>query len=73
MSAKFKQLIETIGELSSDEKALLAHCLIASLETAPEDGVDDAWLELAEKRYLELETGSVKSVSWQEIKDSVQG
>jgi putative addiction module component (TIGR02574 family) len=73
MSAKFRQLIETISELSSDEKALLAHCLIASLESAPEDGVDDAWLALAERRYSELESGKVKGVSWQEIKDSVQG
>lgn len=73
MSAKLKHLIESIGELSSGEKALLAHCLIASLETAPEDGVDDAWLALAEKRYSELETGVVKGVSWQEIKAAVQG
>jgi putative addiction module component (TIGR02574 family) len=73
MSAKMKQLIESISELSSDEKALLAHCLIASLETAPEDGVDEAWLALAEKRYSELESGAVKGVSWQEIKAAVQG
>ena len=73
MSAKMKQLIESIRELSSDEKALLAHCLIASLETAPEDGVDEAWLALAEKRYSELESGVVKGVSWQEIKATVQG
>jgi putative addiction module component (TIGR02574 family) len=73
MSTKMKQLIESISELSSDEKALLAHCLIASLETAPEDGVDEAWLALAEKRYSELESGAVKGVSWQEIKAAVQG
>ncbi|MDT8399175.1 MAG: addiction module protein [Pseudomonadales bacterium] len=73
MSEKMKQLIESIRELSSDEKALLAHCLIASLEMAPEDGVDEAWLALAEKRYFELESGVVKGVSWQEIKATVQG
>lgn len=73
MSAKLRQVIETIGELSSDEKALLAHCLIASLEQAPEEGVDDAWHSLAEKRFSELESGMVKGVSWQEIRKSVQG
>lgn len=73
MSAKLKQVIETIGELSADEKALLAHCLIASLEKAPEDGVEDAWHSLAEKRFSELESGKVKGVSWQEIRKSVQG
>jgi hypothetical protein len=73
MSAKFKALIESVAELSSGEKALLAHCLIASLEAAPEDGVEDAWAELAERRFLELESGVVKGVSWQEIKGAVQG
>ena len=73
MSAKLKQLIETIGELSPDEKALPAHCLLASLNKAPEDGVDDAWHSLAEKRFSDIESGKVKGVSWQEIKKSVQG
>ena len=73
MSAKLKQLIEDIGALSSDERALLAHCLIASLETSPEDGVEDTWLALAEKRFSELESGAVNGVSWQEIKGVVQG
>lgn len=72
MSAKLKQVIETIGDLSADEKALLAHCLIASLEKAPEDGVEDAWHALAEKRFSDLESGKVKGVSWQEIKKSVR-
>lgn len=73
MSAKLKQVIEAIGELSADEKALLAHCLIASLEKVPEDGVEDAWHSLAGKRFSELESGKVKGVSWQEIRKSVQG
>lgn len=51
MSAKLKQVIETIGELSADGKALLAHCLIASLETAPDDGLEDAWHSVAERRF----------------------
>lgn len=73
MSVTFKQVIENIAELSSDEKALVAHCLISSLETKQDEGVDNAWVELAEKRYLELETGAVKGVSWQEIKNIVKG
>ncbi len=71
MSAVFKQVIQNIGELSSDEKALVAHCLISSLETRHDDSVDKAWGELANKRYLELESVAVKSVSWSEIKKEV--
>ena len=71
MSAVFKQVIENIGELSSDEKALVAHCLISSLESKHDDGVDQAWGELAEKRFIELESGTVTGVSWNDIKNEV--
>ena len=73
MTAIFKQIIENIKELSADERALVAHCLITSLESKQDDGTDEAWAELAEKRYLELESGVVKGVSWQQIKNEVTG
>ena len=72
MSAVFKQVIQNIGELSSDEKALVAHCLISSLESKHDDSVDKAWGELAEKRFLELESGAVKGLSWNDIKKQVK-
>ena len=72
MSIKFKEVIENIGELSSEEKALVAHCLISSLESTAEDGVDHAWAELAAERFSELESGTVKGVSWQSIKSAVK-
>ena len=72
MSIGVKQVLENIKELSSQEKALVAHCLISSLESKQEDGVDDAWAELAEKRLQELKSGSVKAVSWEDIKKSIK-
>ncbi len=71
MSAVFKKVIQNIGELSSDEKALVAHCLISSLESKHDDSVDKEWGELAEKRFLELESGAVKGLSWTDIKKQV--
>jgi putative addiction module component (TIGR02574 family) len=59
-------------ELSAAEKALMAHCLISSLESQQDEGVDEAWAYLAEKRYLELESGTVKGLSWEEIKHGVE-
>lgn len=73
MSAVLKQVIENIEELTSDEKALVAHCLISSLETKHDERVDHAWAELAEKRFSELESGVVKGVSWDEIRNEVTG
>jgi hypothetical protein len=46
MSAALKQVVENINNLSSGEKALVAHCLISSLEVKHDDNVDHAWGEL---------------------------
>ncbi len=72
MSAKFEQVIENIGDLTSDERALVAHCHISSLEIKHDDSVDEAWGELARKRFLELESGAVKGVSWGDIKNNIK-
>jgi len=72
MSAVFKQVIENIKSLSSDEKALVAHCLISSLEIKHDDSVDQAWGELAQNRFSEINSGSVKGVNWEEIKNQVK-
>jgi hypothetical protein len=72
MSAVFQQVVENIEKLSSDEKALVAHCLISSLEVKHDDSVDQAWGELAQHRFVELESGDVKGVSWNEIKSKIK-
>ncbi|MDD1622761.1 MAG: addiction module protein [Methylococcaceae bacterium] len=71
MSAALNQAIASIKSLSADERALIAHCLIASLETRQEEGVDDGWAEIAALRYSELESGKVKGLSWNELKNKV--
>lgn len=73
MSAILKQVIENIEELTSGEKALVAHCLISLLEIKHDESVDNAWAELAEKRFSELESGVIKGVSWDEIRNEVTG
>lgn len=67
-----KQAFENIKELSSEEKALVAHCLISSLETKQDDDVEDAWAELAESRLSELTSGEVEGVSWESIKKNIK-
>ncbi len=73
MAATIKQVIENIKELSADERAFVAHCLISSLEIRHDENVDEAWAVLAEKRYAELAAGSVKAISWEEIKSEIKG
>ena len=68
-----KQVLEGAKNLTASEKALLAHCLISSLESVEDEGVEDAWGQLAEKRFKELESGKVQGVSWSQIKSEIKG
>jgi len=67
-----RQIIEGAKYLNAKEKAMVAHCLISSLETRQDEGVDQAWAELAQKRFAELASGEVESVSWEDIKKKVK-
>jgi hypothetical protein len=71
MTDAFKNLIESIGQLSTKEKALAAHCLLSAMDSNDTDEVEKGWIALAESRSLELETGSVKPMSWAEIKQEL--
>ena len=72
MSVKFKHIIENMRELSAEERALVAHCLISSLETIQDEGVDETWADLAEKRFTDLESGVVNGIPWQDIKQGLK-
>ena len=67
-----EQIIEDAKSLSPKERALLARCLISSLEVVEDENVDEAWSELAKKRYETLKNGSVKATSWEEIKKVIR-
>ena len=73
MSENFKSILKNVKQLNPQERALMAHLIIASLETVADEGVDEAWAELASRRYDDLITGKVKGVTWDEIKQSMKG
>jgi putative addiction module component (TIGR02574 family) len=68
-----EQVLENLKDLSSNEKAMLAHCLIASLDKDQEEGIEDAWGRLAEQRLQELKSGKVKGMSWDALKEDIRG
>jgi putative addiction module component (TIGR02574 family) len=72
MSENFRNILQNVKQLNPQERALMAHLIIASLETVADEGVDEAWAELANKRYDDLITGKVKGVTWDEIKQSIK-
>ncbi len=73
MSTKMKQVIDNIKNLTAQERALVAHCLISSLDNKQDEDVDEQWAKLAEKRFLELESGAVQGVTWNDIKKEIKG
>jgi len=73
MSENFKQMLENVKHLNPQERALMAHVIISSLDTAIDEEVDLAWGELAEQRFNDLQDGKVNSVTWQEIKKTIKG
>ena len=58
--------------LSSSQRALLAESLIASLDVPLHEEVENAWLNLAQERLRELESGKVKPVSWDSLKQKIR-
>ena len=73
MTVNVRQVIEEAKYLSTQDLTLVAHCLITSLEATQEEAVDQAWAELAERRYTELISGEVKPVYREDIKKQVKG
>ena len=69
---KIQQVIENAKSLSFNDRALVAHCLISSLETKQDECVEQEWVELAERRYKELVSGKVESLSWEEVKKKLK-
>ncbi len=72
MSTTLQEMMETLRRLPAEERAWLAHCLIASLETGEDEAVEAAWAELAERRLREIESGAVQTMSWQQVKRHIR-
>ena len=54
---KIQQVIENAKSLSFNDRALVAHCLISSLETKQDECVEQEWIE---------------SMSWEEVKKKLK-
>lgn len=65
-----KQLIEEAVSLPVEERALVIESLLRSLNS-PESEIDSKWAEEAKRRLIELRSGSVESISGEEVFDKV--
>ena len=71
MSEALKNLMANIGQLSTKEKALAAHCLLSAMDSHSDDDVEKEWALLAEQRSEELESAKVEPLTWAQIKQKL--
>jgi len=72
MTEKTEFILNEALSMSPEDRAVIAHCLISSLERLMEENIDEEWLNLAVQRLSELENNSVKPVSWNELKQRIR-
>jgi len=62
------ELLKKALALPDHERAELAGNLIDSLDTTVDEDAEAAWQEEIARRLNEVETGKVKTVSWDEVR-----
>jgi Putative addiction module component len=72
MGTALKEIEARIRSLKPEEKTELLRSLIADLDGPPEADVEQAWLEVAKRRYQELLDGTVKAVPGDEVFERVR-
>jgi putative addiction module component (TIGR02574 family) len=68
MATELKQLFQEALELTDHDRATLAGLLIESLEGPEDPDVESDWAAETERRWKEIESGSVETVPWEEVK-----
>lgn len=66
MNAAIQELLETALRLPESDRADLAASLIESLDQPFDADAQDAWAEEIHRRVAELDSGSVKTIPWDE-------
>ena len=68
MPKDFKDIFRDASDLPERDRATLAGLLIESLEGEPDPGVEAAWAAEIERRVAELDSGAVKTIPWEEVR-----
>lgn len=73
MARSARELFEEALRLDPEQRAALAGLLIESLEPESEEGVEEAWMAEIERRMVELDSGAVQTISWDELRTRLYG
>ena len=73
MATSATDLLKQALELKEEERAELASLLIESLDEPAEEGVEAAWALEIERRMADLDSGSSKTLPWDEVRKKHHG
>lgn len=68
-----RELFEEAMRLDPGERAALTGLLIEGLEPESEEGVEQAWVAEIERRMVELDSGAVQTIPWDELRARLYG
>lgn len=68
MARSARDLFDEAMRLEPQERATLMRLLIEALDANTEEGVEDAWRVEIEHRMAELDSGSVETIPWEEVR-----
>jgi putative addiction module component (TIGR02574 family) len=71
MTRQALELLQKALSLSDEERAALAGSLLDSLDTAVEEGTEEAWNQEIARRIADLDSGRAKTAPWEEIRTRV--
>ena len=69
--AKARTLLTDVLGLPAEERAELAHELIASLDDDADANVDNAWLIEVERRLREVDAGKATLEEWRVVRNRI--
>jgi putative addiction module component (TIGR02574 family) len=68
MARSARDLFDEAMRLEPQERATLMRLLIEALDADTEEGAEDAWRVEIERRMAELDSGSVETIPWEEVR-----
>lgn len=72
MTKQTEQLLQQALVLPEPERAELAAKLLETLDGPGEQAVDSAWVIEVERRYAELDAGSVVAGDWESLRSRIE-
>ena len=73
MATSATDILKQALELKEEERAELASLLIESLDEPVEEGVEAAWMIEIERRMADLDSGTAKTLPWDEVRAKLHG